>query len=94
MVLVPSLAIGLLLTARARDVYFEQTAVTSVEGRPTGPGVVAQVWYPGRKTRMEAGLAQHGPAFILRLDLGKAWRLDPVARTAGEIVAPEPPEEP
>jgi len=32
--------------------------------------------------RMEAGGAAGGPAFILRLDTGHAWRLDPATRTA------------
>ncbi len=63
-----------------RDVYFEQTVVTSSGGRPTGPGVVSQVWYSGRKMRLEAGAASGGPAFILRLDTGKAFRIDPEAK--------------
>jgi len=31
---------------------------------------------------MEAGGGAGGPAFVLRLDTGEAWRLDPASRTA------------
>ena len=84
---VSCLALGLLLSAAPGDVYFEQTVVTSTDGRASGPGVVSQVWYSGRKMRMEAGDELRGPAFILRLDLGKAYRLDPLEKTALEIDA-------
>jgi len=78
--------VGLVLAGPAsaparRDVYFEQTVVTSADGRPAGPGVVSQVWYSGRKMRLEVGAAVGGPAFILRLDTGKAYRVDPGAKT-------------
>ncbi len=84
---VSCLALGLLLSAAPGDIYFEQTVVTSTDGRASGPGVVSQVWYSGRKMRMEAGDELRGPAFILRLDLGKAYRLDPLEKTALEIDA-------
>ncbi len=89
MVLVPSLAIGLLLAAPPSDVYFEQLVVSSAEDLPAGPGTLSRVWYSGRKMRMEGGDAAGGPALILRLDLGKAWRLDPEEKTAVEIDAEE-----
>ena len=64
-------------------VYFEQTVVSSKGGRAAGPGVSSRVWHggPGRM-RMEAGGIEGGPALILRLDEGRAWRLDPAAQTA------------
>lgn len=76
-----------LLAPLPADVYFEQTVVTSTNGRPSGAGVVSQVWYSGNRMRMEAGGVQGGPAFILRIDRGKAYRVDPEARTVTEIDA-------
>ena len=69
-------------TAAGGDVYFEQKTVTTAPGAAAGPGVVSRVWYSGKKMRMEAGGASGGPAFVLRLDTGQAFRLDPQARTA------------
>jgi len=69
----------------ARDVYFEQTTVVTAEGQPTGPGVVSKVWYAGKKMRMEAG--DGSAALILRLDMGKAYRLDMTKREAVEVDA-------
>lgn len=73
---------GILAAAAAGDVYFEQTTVTRTPGSEPGPGVASRVWYSGKRMRMEAGGAAAGPAIILRLDTGHAWRLDPAARTA------------
>ena len=88
MALVPSLAVLLLAGAPAGgEVYFVQTTVTSTDGRPDGPGVVSQVWFAGKRMRMEAGNGLTGPAFILRIDTGRAYRLDPSAKTAVEIDA-------
>ena len=58
--------------------------MTSTDGRSEGTGVSSRVWYGGRRMRLEAGDAA-GPAFVLQLDRGKAYRLDPVERTATEI---------
>ena len=80
------LALDVLLAAGAA-LYFEQTVVTYADGRATGPGVVSRVWFAGERMRMEAGLAPESPAFILRLDRHKAYRVDPVARTVTEIDA-------
>ena len=63
------------------DVYFEQTTVGYTGARPSGPGVVSRVWYGGQRMRMEAGGVAPAPALILRLDLGKAYRVDPGQRT-------------
>jgi hypothetical protein len=78
---------GLVLAAStaAPELYFEQTTQTGPVGAPAGPGVVSQVWYAGKKIRLEAGAGSGGNAFILRLDKETAWRLDPEAKTATEI---------
>src|SRR5689334_13774819 len=64
------------------DVYFEQTTVVLKDGRASGPGVVSRVWYAGQRMRLEPGGATGGPALILRLDQGKAFRLDPERKRA------------
>ena len=66
--------------AAGPDLYFEQTTVVLEEGRPVGPGVVSRVWYAGRRMRLEPGDAPNGPALILRIDQGKAYRVDPAAK--------------
>ena len=65
--------------------YFEQSTLVRSAGVVEGPGVVSRVWYAGRRMRMEAGDAPGGPALVLQLDLGKAWRLDPEQKVATEI---------
>jgi hypothetical protein len=84
MLLLAQLAAPLLLAGGA-NVYFEQQTVTSTDGRSAGAGVLSRVWYGGRRMRLEAGDAEGGPAFILQLDRGKAFRLDPAEKTATEI---------
>lgn len=66
----------------APDVYFEQTTVVFEDGRPAGPGVVSRVWYAGRRMRLEPGDTADGPALILRIDQGKAYRVDPRGKRA------------
>jgi hypothetical protein len=73
--------------ARTADLYFEQTTTAYADGKPTGPGVLSRVWYGGRRMRMEAGGVAGGPALILRLDQGKAYRVDPAERTVTVIGA-------
>jgi uncharacterized protein DUF4412 len=80
-----ALAVTLAVAAaeRPKDVYFEQTVVSSTDGRAAGPGVSSRVWHAaGGRMRMEAAGAGEGPALILRLAEGKAWRLDPEQKTA------------
>ena len=48
-------------------------------------GVRSRVWHAGRRMRLEAGDAPGGPALVLRLDEGRALRLDPEAKVAVEI---------
>jgi hypothetical protein len=64
------------------SVYFEQTTVAHVAGQAAGPGVTARVWYAGPRMRLEPGQAPAGTALLLRLDQGKAWRLDPERKRA------------
>ena len=64
---------------------FEQTTVAVNPEGTQGPGVVSRVYYSGRRIRLEAGGSGEAPAFLLRLDQGRAFRLDPEARTATEL---------
>ena len=68
--------------APVADVYFEQSTVVLQDGRPSGPGVVSRVWYAGRRMRLEPGNTVDGPALILRIDQGKAYRVDPAGKRA------------
>jgi hypothetical protein len=85
LVLAPHVVAGLLaIAASAPDVYFEQTTVTRTEGQAPGPGVASRVWVSGRRLRLE-GDAPKGPAFLLLLDVGRAFRLDPERQVAVQI---------
>jgi len=78
--------LGLALTAAgAPGLYFEQTTVVRKAGVATGPGVRSRVWHAARRLRLEAGDAPGGPALVLRLDEGRALRLDPEERVAVEL---------
>jgi uncharacterized protein DUF4412 len=70
---------------RAPEVYFEQVTVMTAGGEPAGPGVRSRVWFAGRKVRLEGGGPGPGPALILRLDQGAAFRLDPAEHTAERL---------
>jgi len=78
------LAAALALTSYP-PVYFEQTTVTFRDGRAVGEGVFSKVWSAGQSMRLEAGGAAGGSALILRLDRGRAYRIDPEGRRAVEI---------
>jgi hypothetical protein len=69
--------IGFLVLASGADVCFEQTTVVGSGGRASGAGVATRVCHSGRKMRLEAAGTPGGPAFVLRLDEGRAFRLDP-----------------
>ena len=71
--------------AGTAGLYFEQTTVVRPGGEAAGPGVRSRVWHAGRKLRLEAGDEPGGPALVLRLDEGRALRLDPEARLAVEL---------
>lgn len=71
--------------AQAPDVYYEQVTTVAAPGEPAGAGVQSRVWFAGRKVRMESGGTAGGPALILRLDEGTAFRLDPAERTAERL---------
>jgi hypothetical protein len=73
--------------AEPSGLYFEQTTVVRPQGEVAGPGVRSRVWHSGRRMRLEAGDAPGGPALVLRLDEGRAFRLDPEAKLAVELDA-------
>jgi hypothetical protein len=88
--MLPVLAAVVLAAAPAAgDVYFEQTTVPYADGKPAGPGVASRVWHggEGRRLRMEAGGVTPSPALILRLDLGKAYRVEPSLRRVSVMSA-------
>jgi hypothetical protein len=66
-------------------VYIEQTTIVYLEGEPAGPGVRTRAWHDGQSMRLEAADAGGGPALVLRLDLDRAWRLDPERQVAVEL---------
>jgi len=78
------LAGALAAAAATPDVYFEQTTLTRTDGEAGGPGVSSRVWVSGRRLRLE-GEAPGGPAFLLQLDVGQAYRLDPERKVAVQI---------
>ena len=71
--------------AGTAGLYFEQTTVVRPGGEAAGPGVRSRVWHAERRLRLEAGDEPGGPALVLRLDEGRALRLDPEARVAVEL---------
>lgn len=71
--------------AASAEVYFEQTTVVRGGEGTAGAGVLSRVWYAGRRMRLEAGDARGGPALVLRLDRGKAYRIDPERKLATEL---------
>jgi hypothetical protein len=71
--------------APGAGLYFEQTTVVVPQGQAPGAGVKSRVWHSTRRMRLEAGDAAGGPALLLRLDEGRALRLDPETKVAYEI---------
>lgn len=70
--------------AAGEGFYYEQTTLVRRQGSPPAPGVRSRVWHAGRRLRLEA--ADPGsPALVLRLDEGRALRLDPESRVATEL---------
>jgi len=82
---VTALTLALLAAPATPGLYVEQTTVVYEDGRPSGPGVQTRAWHAEQRLRLEAGDASGGPALVLRLDLDRAWRLDPALRTAVEL---------
>jgi hypothetical protein len=80
-----TLAVLLLAAATAPpQVYFEQRTVVRENG-DAGADVLSRVWYSGKRMRLEAGDAPGGPALLLRLDSGQAFRLDPERKIARQL---------
>jgi hypothetical protein len=71
--------------AAPAEVYFEQTTLVRDRAGGDAPGVLSRVWYAGRRMRLEPGEARGGPALVLRLDRGKAYRIDPERKLAVEL---------
>lgn len=82
---VTAVALVLLAAPAAPELYFEQTTIVYQGGEPAGPGVRTRTWYAGQRMRLEAGDTPGGPALILRIDLDRAWRLDPERRVVVEV---------
>ena len=82
---VTALTLALLAAPSTPGLYFEQTTIVYQGGEPAGPGVQTRAWHAGQGMRLEAGDAPGGPALVLRLDLDRAWRLDPARRVAVEL---------
>jgi Domain of unknown function (DUF4412) len=74
-----------LLAAPPAELRFEQTTVVRQAGVEQGKGVRSRVYYAGQRLRLESADAPGGPALVLRLDEGRALRLDPDSRTAVEL---------
>ncbi len=68
----------------APGLYFEQTTRLRQQDGAATPGVRSRVWCAGPRMRLEAADAP-GPALVLRLDEGRALRLDPETRVATEL---------
>jgi hypothetical protein len=62
--------------------YYEQTTRTTSEGETRGPAVRTRVYSLGRWMRLESAETPAGTALVLRLDEGRAFRLDPARKTA------------
>jgi hypothetical protein len=67
------------------ELRFEQTTVVRQAGVEAGAGVRSRVYYAGRRLRLESADAPGGPALVLRLDEGRAFRLDPESRVATQL---------
>jgi len=65
--------------------YFEQTTRVVPRDGTASSGVKSRVWHAAHRMRLEAGDEPGGPALVLRLDEGRALRLDPEAKVATEI---------
>jgi hypothetical protein len=71
--------------AEPQGLYFEQTTRVVTKDATESSGVRSRVWHGERRMRLEAGDLPGGPALVLRLDEGRALRLDPEAKVAFEI---------
>jgi hypothetical protein len=82
--MLPLAVLALVLSGPA-GVCFEQTTVVGSGGRADGAGVSTRVCHSGRRIRLEPAGTAGGAAFVLRLDEGRAFRLDPEHKRAVEI---------
>jgi len=79
----PLLALAL---AAPPGICYEQTTRTAIgTGVTPGPAIRTRVCSLGRRMRLESLEAKGGPALVLRLDEGRAFRLEPARRTATSV---------
>lgn len=72
-----------LVAAALPGVCYEQTTRSAVgASAPTGPAIRTRVCSLGRRMRLESAEDRGGPALVLRLDEGRAFRLEPARSTA------------
>jgi hypothetical protein len=79
------LALSQFVASQAPGLYFEQTTIVYMNGEPAGPGVRTRAWHSGHALRLESADTAGGPSLVLRLDLDRAWRLDPDEKVAVEL---------
>jgi hypothetical protein len=72
----------LLALAAASGLYYEQVTESTLGREPRGVPVATRVYSLGRRMRLEPAAAKNAPALVLRLDEGRAFRLEPVKKTA------------
>jgi hypothetical protein len=75
----------LVLAAALPGVCYEQTTRTVVGTSAPGPAIRTRVCSLGRRMRLESAEGPVGSALVLRLDEGRAFRLEPGRRTATTV---------
>ena len=74
-----------LLSAALPGVCYEQTTTSAVGASAPGPAIRTRVCSLGRRMRLESAEGARGPALVLRLDEGRAFRLEPARKTATTV---------
>lgn len=73
-------------TPASTDVTFDQTTVTTVDGK-AGPAMTSRVFWSGRRVRLESGDAFEPLVLLVDFERDRAYRIDPAARTATRLDA-------
>jgi hypothetical protein len=79
------LGLTLLAAPKGPGLYYEQVTETLQGGTARGAAVKTRVYSSGRRMRLESAEGQGGPALVLQLDAGQAYRLDPERRLAKRV---------
>jgi hypothetical protein len=74
-----------LLAAASPGFYYEQVTESAFGAESKGAVVRTRVYALGRRLRLESVDVKGGPALVLRLDEGRAFRLDPARKTATRL---------